>query len=419
MPFDAAILVDQMIVSYAEMPRYAGAIRSVSNGAIRWYFSLAAMTVAPDAFQNHEMEEALEAAINSGIVGPRQFQARYEQYRMVVFPSGKVFFANIQGTSSKEIPDDSHIQEKSQFLNDGSIVWEYTGLTVPETWQWFLLDTESDLNSPVMPDSTDAYAGLLAAAVSRFEPSPSWLGEGSGHGALSRLDVIANVVNSSIVDELDNEPGEPRLAQTFQHGEITADAEYSVRFLADNVEVWRGLSAMSELYEIAGKNEAAVSMAEIADDVKSGVLALWEDGRFKSYEGEQDHLALKGGDAFVTSLRFHIWPMLHGMLGPQEQVEYAQNVLDYTQAAVPGIGEMVLDQFMMAEWYYAALEISDDPYWAGVIVDRFESREANHITIVDAAITDVVQMQGQTPIDTGRAVAWNVTLPDRGDRRYQ
>ena len=309
---------------------------------------------------------------------------------MAQFTSGKIYFANIAGTSAGTEPSDAGVTTKGDVLGDGTITWEYTGLQAPTTWEWYLLDVDTGLVDVNGPDSTDAYAAMLAAAAYAGGVDATWLGVASAHPGMDRLDVIDAVIQASCTDDLSGSSPGPRLSYTFQDGVNFAGSAYTIQFLADNVEVWRGYVAQAALQDIAGVSSATA--LQNAADLKEGILGsdLFASGRFKAYVGRSNWDTITGDSVFVTDFRFHIWPTLHGMLTTKTEWQtYGDAVMIYTEANTPGLLDDTLDTFPMSEWYYAAdkyfhwTEARETLRW------RTTSRNIANVTIVDAALTAI------------------------------
>lgn len=375
--------------------RFAGAWRHRDVGPIRWYFTFSAMVLAKKAFTNVQRRAGVEAAINRGLVSPRANTGTYNQFTFVTFPSGKVFFCNSGTTTSGSVPSDAAatvagnvVYESS--VGSGDIIWEYTGLQVPTSWQYFLVDIQANLLTPYSPDSHDAYAGMLLAAVKEAGVTAAWLNVVTGHNGLTRRQILELVMQHNCTDQLNGTSPGPRLARTFQGGvDVNGDA-YGYRFNADNSEVHRGFVALAHLQNLAGVSNTAA--LQNAADVKAGVLGLMVSGRFQTYEGQSPaHLSLGGNEDLITDLRFHISAALHGLLeGVSEMATYGDAVVAYIRAAVPGLLTDVLDEagnaFPMGELYVALADKFHWPEAEIILRKRVTSRLTVNVTIMDAAL---------------------------------
>ena len=363
-------LLSVMRVSAEQSSRFAGAYRHRVSGAINWYFMLSAMTLAPQAFSLTDRKSAIEAAIGKGVVGPRASNANYDiAGTFVVLSSGNVYFVNIAGTTAATEPAEPTSPQAGTFLRDGSAVLEFTGLRVPTEWRWFLIDIDSNLLTPIAPDSNDAYAGLLLAAAGRLDPSAGWLNAPSGHPNLSRLNILTHVANHNIIDAMNG-----ALTQTFQGNKATAVSSYDVRFLADNVEAWRGLIALSRLLFKAGEYALSAAAKDTADILSDGVESLWIGATYRTYAGQFGAEGFEGAARFVSDLRFHIWPSLHG-LNSQRRA----SVINHTMARVPSVLTDALDTYPLSEWFFASGNY-------GTLISRTNKRLDRNILIQDAAL---------------------------------
>lgn len=380
-------LLAGMKVTAAQSPRFAGAWRHRDLGNVIWYFAFAAMVLTPNVFTIADRQTCAQVAIDRATAGPRQDSAAYGQFTLVTFPSGKVFFCNIPGTTGVSAPSDTGVTLGSPFLGDGSVTWEWTGLQVPTTWQWVILDVDTGLLQLRHPDSNDAYAAMLAALCETSGVDAAWLNTASAHPGQTRMGVINALIQNNMTDELSGTSPGPRLAQTFQHGvKGNGDPYADVRFLADNVEVWRGYRAQSALLARLSLSTAAAD--QNAADVKAGVLSLHVGGRFQRFEGQDpDHLAIGGDEDFFSDWRYYMWAALHGMLSTlAEWQTYADAVLADTRANVPGLFTAALDDFPMGEWYLAVAERMGIPAAAETHLNRVTKRAPEFVPIVDAAI---------------------------------
>lgn len=348
------------------------------------YFMCAAMTLAPAVFSTSEIKAACAAVIDRCLVSPRANSTAYGQYALVQFASsGKVFFVNIAGTSAGSQPSDAGITAAGQFLSDGTITLEYTGIVAPTSWAWWIADINGALTLPTAPDSNDAYAGMLCAATLAGAPDSTWLGTTSAHG-VSRITALANAVSKSITDETVS-----GLVRTFQGGVKLDGSSYAIKFLADNVEAWRGLTALASLHTTAGDASSASARTTQAATLKTAIISnLWDGafvnadasvGRWKYYTGDT-------GDITFAKSRFHLWPVLHGLLATESEIAtYGVPAVAYTMAEVPGLWNEALDDFPLSEWYFAAHMIGV-PNVTPIILRRCIERAAANVVIQDLAI---------------------------------
>lgn len=379
-------LLQDLKVTSAASARFAGAYRSRDVGAINWYFAAQAMTLAPEAFAEADRQTFCATAIDKGVVAPRLDTQAYTAGTLVTFASGKVFFCNIGGTTTSPAPSDAAITTAGSFLGDGTVTWEYTGLQVPSSWAWFLVDIGSNLFDIEAPDSTDAYAAMLASATELANVDASWLNAASAHPTFSRADVIDNLIDNCMTQDLTGSSPGARLSYTFQNQLTPAGAAYTVRFLADNVEVWRGYIAQAALLDILGASTATA--LQNAEDVKAGILSsdLYASGRFKAYVGRPNWDTITGDAVYATDFRFHLYPALYGMLdGVTEWATYGASVFDYIRDNVPGLWTESLDTFPMLEGYAAMWKLGifagkTTAFW------RLTSRSTANVVITDAAL---------------------------------
>lgn len=397
--------------------RWNGAWRHRDIGDIIWYFAFSAMTLAPDMFTQAERQACVATALDKAVVGPRQNSSAYTQYTMVQFPSGKIFFCNIAGTSAGSAPSDAAITTAGSFLGDGTITWEYTGLQAPTTWEWHILDVDTGLASVKFPDSHDAYVGMLAAAAEAAAVDAAWLATASAHPGFTRIQLIDQLITSNMTDQLNGTSPGPRLTYTFQDGVDETGAAYTTRFLADNVEVWRGYRAQVYLRGVAGLSTTAA--ATNAADVKSGCLGsdLFASGRFKAYVGRPNWDTITGNSVFVTDFRFHIWPAMHGMLSTvAEWQDYGDDVIVYTKANTPGLWNASLDTLAIAEWFWAADRFFHLTEARETLLWRVTSRNIANVTITDAALAATDNESGVTTSTivgiTGTKAEFNTAVTD-------
>ena len=366
--------------------RFAGAYRARYVGNINWYFAAQAMTLAPAAFSQADRQAFCATAIDRGVVSPRQSSTAYTQYTLVTFPSGKVFFCNIAGTSAGAAPSDAGATVAGDFLGDGTITWEYTGLQVPATWQWFMVDINTNLLTIEAPDSTDAYPAMLASAAQLANVDATWLNTDSAHPGYTRMEVIDNLIQNCCTDDLTGSSPGARLSYTFQNQLDPTGAAYSIQFLADNVEVWRGYIAQAALQTIVGAS--ATAALQNAADVKAGILSadLFASGRFKAYVERLNWDTITGDAVYVTDFRFHLFPYLYGMLeGVTEHQTYADAVAIYIRDNVPGLFNASLDTFPVLEGFLALSRLG----WVAAkhtALHRHTSRDVANVVITDAAI---------------------------------
>ena len=282
--------INSLRITSAMSTRFAGAYRSRYAGNIVWYFAFSAMTLAPDVFDIDYRKECLATAIDKAVVGNRQNSQPYTQFTLVKFASGKIFFCNIPGTSAASAPSDAGVTTAGSFLGDGSVTWEYTGLQAPAGWEWFILDVDTGLSTLVWPDSNDSYAAMLAAAVDAAKVDASWLNTSSAHPGFTRMAVIEQLIQSNMTDQLTGTSPGPRLSYTFQDATRYDGSAYTIQFLADNVEVWRGYRAQALLRQRLGLSTTVA--LQNASDIKLGVLSMFSLGRFQAYVGRPNHEGL-------------------------------------------------------------------------------------------------------------------------------
>ena len=366
---------------------YKGAWRYIDAGGVNWYFLFAAMVLG-DYFTQNEIRTAVEVALDKGVVGRWEANSEYAPSTKVVI-DGKIFFCNIGGTTGNKRPDVSGIKAKAAFVGDGTVTWEYLGLTIPKSWQWFLVDIDNDLFSIRHPDSNDAYAGMVIAAARKAGVDSAWLSAPSRFPAMRRMDLLAALARHNITDQIT-----ANLTGTFQNNIAGNGKVYDISFLADNVEAWRGMKALADLHTIAGEAADAVAAEVVGASIKTGVKSLWhaKDGRFATYRGETKLGKIRGNAAFVSDLRFHIWPWLHGIWTTASEIwSSVDPVLAYTVDSVPGLWTAHLDTFVMAEWYYAVAKLPGWKFAANVLQHRVNVRMPSAITISDAVLSEAAR----------------------------
>ncbi len=379
-------LIESLYITTATSARFGGAYRQLVGSELNWYFIFSAFYHAPEVFTQTKRLAALDLAINRGVVAPREDSSAYSLYAMVRFSSGKTFYCSTAGTTAGSEPSDASATVQGNTVSDGTVTWTYTGKSLPTEWSWVLVDFDSDLVSIADPDSNDAYAGLLAAAVLKASPTSDWLNESSSFPSKSRMDVIAAVLENSITDQLATAGG-GKLSKTFQSDKTGSGATYDLQLIADNTEVWRGLSDLSTLHTKVGETSEATTAASNAADVKNGILSLWSGGRFKTYPTQSNHTSITGDAAFVTDFRFHYWPALFGMWDTITEFQtYGDAVLAYTVANTPGLYTESLDSFPMTEWF---LGVGLKSGWRGMwdmLCNRVTERASSAVLLSDAAI---------------------------------
>lgn len=344
---------------------FTGAWRQALGGKISPYFMFEAMAVAPEMFTAAKIRAACALAIDYMTVGPYQTGTLYGANRMVRSTAGRVFQANIGGTTGGAEPVAGFAAASlgAPFVSDGGVTWELlperlAGVQIicafPSAWQWYLVGIDSDLFSRIRPDSNDAYVGMLVAACLAGGVDAAWLGTATGHGGLTRRQVLALLVQHNITDDITN-----NLAVTFQSGLDPNGSPFAIQYLADNCEAWRGVYALAALHGIAGDAAAAAAATAFSVTLRSGILALWDSGvgRFRTYFGDTGHGALSGETGFVAGLRFHIYPLMHGVLSTTLEIDtYGRPVLVYVSEAAPTIWTGTYDTFIIAEFFYTVAQ---------------------------------------------------------------
>lgn len=375
-----------LLVTRGALPGlYEGGWRQATNGQISTYFMFAGMTLAARSFTSAQIQTACAMAIDQMTVGRRQDSAVYANPTLACFPSGKMFFCNIGGTTAGSAPSDAAITTAGEFLSDGSVIWEYTGEEMPASWEWYLIDIDSNLFTKLAPDSNDAYAGVLLSAVLAGGVTAAWLNTASAHPGLTRLQVLGLLASNCISDDITH-----NLAVTFQHETAPDGMPYNIQFLADNCEAWHGMRALASLYTTVGSTVAASAATSIAATLKTGILALWDPtaARFRAYYDEPDVGALAGELAFVNRLRFGIWPLLHGVLEGDEIATYGVSVERYVPRAFPQVYTPAYDTFVISEYFYAIYAHLDNQLGLTTLEERVTQRlNSPGIIVSDAAIS--------------------------------
>lgn len=381
---DALRITSGTSARFADLYRHRDTISAVNA-----YFMLSAMTLAPTAFGTTKIKAAVAAALNRMVVSPRANSSAYGQYSLVQFPSGKVFFTNIAGTTAGSAPSDAGVTTAGTFLGDGTVTFEYTGMQVPTSWAWWVADIDNSLAGPQAPDSNDSYAGLLATAAVAGGVDSTWLSAATDHKGLTRLEVIANVIQNSITAQTSG-----GLSSTFQSNLKADGTSYNVRFLADNVEAWRGVAALASLYTTASDAVNAAARTTEAGTLRTGIMGLWDGahvnadtstGRWKIFYGDTDY-----STNFVTRSRFAAWPILHGVLTSASDIAtYGVPAMSYVLNETPNVLIASLDTFPMSEWYLALKMLGLRPAGDTILRRVTERLDANS-TIVDVAVGLVV-----------------------------
>ncbi len=383
---------------------YDAGWRVAPSGRISPYFMFAAMTLAPGQFTAAQIKDACAMAIDRMTVGRRQDTATYANPTLVSFASGKVFFCNLGGTTAGAAPSDAAITVAAQTLVDGTVTWEYTGLALPAAWDWYLIEIENDLFNKLVPDSNDAYAAVLLSAARAGAVDAAWLNTASAHPGLSRIDVLALLASNCISDDIAN-----NLSATFQSSTDPDGASYTVQWLADNCEAWRGMTALASLQTTVGDAGAAAAATAVAATLRTGIMALWDTsaGRFRAYYGETGVATQAGETDFVNRMRFHIWPLLQGVVTTAYDVAtYGRAVSDYIEEAVPTLYTGSYDTFVLAEYFLAVADMLDTEQARATMLARSIARiDTSGVTVADAAImleaaalTYTVGAQGSRPV---------------------
>lgn len=355
-----------------------------SASEVNPYLMCAAMALAPSVFSTAEMKAACAAVIDRCLVSPRANSTAYGQYALVQFASsGKVFAVTTAGTTAGSQPSDTGMTAAGQTLSDGTATLTFTGVTAPTSWAWWIADINGALTLPTAPDSTDAYAGMLCAATMAGAPDSTWLGTTSAH-AVSRITALANAVSNSITDETVS-----GLVRTFQGGVRLDGSSYALKLLADNVEAWRGLTALASLHTTAGDGTSATARSTEAGTLKTAIISNLWDGAFINGDGSAGrwkyYLGDTGSTTFTAS-RFHLWPVLHGMLATESEIAtYGVPAASYTMSEVPGLWIDEIDTFPLTEWYFAAHSIGV-PNVAETILRRCIERVPANVLVQDLAI---------------------------------
>lgn len=395
---------------------YAGGWRHTGAGGLNWYFAFVAMVLSRQ-FTQDQIRVAVETCLDKSVVGPWEASQFYPAGTKVVI-DGKIFFVNIAGTTGATQPDVSGAANPGDFIWDGSLVWEFTGTTVPAEWAgWFVIDVLNDLSTLDYPDSHDAYAGMLAAAVLKAGVTKEWLETASAFPGKNRLQLIAAVYSECVVNTID----ETGLASTFQ-GEVLGDGQpYPIRFIADNSDAWLGAMAMAGLYAAVGDSSSALGYYFTAEIIKGGIKGLWDPvaGRFRTYYGQTGYENLTGDDKFVTDLRFHSWPILHGMWSDySDWTTYADPVIGYTIVNTPGLWTGTVDEFAITEWYFMAATRLGLPIARDTLQWRVTTRPLAKVSIVDIALRLELLHGTELRSDLGQSLSagYSTTSADQGTK---
>lgn len=389
---------------------YVGLWRHRDNGAINNYFMLSAMTLAPDVFSG-DILATVDAVLKTTVVGEWQPSAQYPKNSKIAI-GGKVFVANNAGATGSGAPVSTLITTPGAILTNGTIQWIFTGVTIPASWKWVILDVGADLSTLLHPDSTDSYAAMLATACLAGNPSASWLTGSSGVGGLSRLQIIALCCKYSITNQLDPAA---KLVSAFQSGVTGSGGFYDIKFLADNSEAYRGMVALSELHAIASDTSLAVAAKTVAATIKQGILSLWNStaGVFKTYYN-QPVTNITGAVGFVTNSRFHVWPAMCGVLTTgSEFEEFFKPVVNYTIANFPNIRTSTIDQFPLSEWFWYVGRTVNDAQLLNVLAWRVNSRPSTDVTICDAALYETTRVTIELPSRELEAVVGTSNYSDQ------
>ena len=413
---------------YAGHYMYLGPLSGINQ-----YFVFSAMVLSSE-FTSAQMLRAAEVAMTYCTVHRRQSSISYTRYgQLVTLASGKIYFLNISGTSAASPPNDSAITTAGQVLYEnegvpGWAIWEYTGITVPTTWDLFLIDIGAALSPTQLlrPDSTDAYVGALIAAVAKASPSAEYLNADSGIPGYTRIQLLQAMAEANITQQL--RPGVV-LPYVFQDATSGAGDPYDISFLADSCEAYTGLLGLIEMLTTVGETVAADDVADIAADMRLAILDLYDPAsqRFRTHYGQTGFETLTGDAAFVTNLRFHIWPAMHGLLEPGQLATYRDGVIAYTIANTPLIFDDLVDDFPMMEWYWTVANITGGTYAYPAYIEgltRFEARLVNRRTLTDVAlyselyVLDLIEPPpppNEVRPFTLKIQGWNLIINDGGN----
>ena len=371
-----------------------------SGSGINNYFVFAGMALEQShQYTSEEILNAVATALKFCVVPRRADLSTYDTFgQLCVFSSGNVFLVNVPGTTAATEPSDAGVTG-GQSLGDGGLTWESTGIQVPVNWSEFLIDVGPSLTplfvgSPgsaglVTPDSNDAYVGILLAAAVKGKPSAAWLNAASGIPGYTRIQLFAKLALENISGELN---AISQLPNTFQGAVNAAGAPFDVQYLADGTEAgWTGMRALAALHTIVGDYAAATAASNLADAIKPRLLGLRDpvSGRFRTFYGQTGFEALTGDAAFISDLRFHLWPTIHGMLLPSEMATYRDSVIAYTEANTPNLYNSLVNDFVMSEWYWGvgrSTHSSANPARVELIA-RYNARAESARTLTDVVLT--------------------------------
>ncbi len=307
---------------------------------------------------------------------------------MKVSINGKLLEMNIAGTTGNKMPVVPSGAGAGTFIYDGSAVWEYLGKDCPSSWEYFLVDISENLLTPIDVDSNDSYAAMLIATSEKFADK-KWLNSKSPHKGFTNIQLLKKIADLNMESGI-NIPKGIYLSDTFQH-QIKSDGKpYNIRFLADNAEVYAGYKALEKLSAIAGDASMSANARYLASIVKSGIISLFDtqSGRFKTYNYQTNQASLNNCSAFVTDLRFHLWPVFNKVFTTKyEWSLYVNPVYNYTMEACPGVYSANLDPFPITEWFRASFEVNKDKRALQTLIRRVDKVADNMPTIVDFALS--------------------------------
>ncbi len=366
--------------------KYKNLWRHRKAGTINNYFMFSAMYHS-DQFTNAERKKAVEAALEKLLVGKWMPNTKYTQ-GMKVSINGKLLEVNIAGTTGDVKPTVPSGASAGTFIYDGSAVWEYLGKDYPSSWEYFLVDISENLLTPIDVDSNDSYAAMLIATTEKFADK-KWLNSKSPHEGFTNIQLLKKIADLNMESGI-NIPKGMYLSDTFQH-QIKSDGQaYNIRFLADNAEVYAGYKALEKLSAIAGDASMSANARYLASIVKSGIVSLFDtqSGRFRTHNYQTNQASLNSCSAFVTDLRFHLWPVFNNVFTTKyEWSLYVKPVYNYTVKACPSVYSADLDPFPITEWFRAAFEVTKDKKALQTLIRRVDKAADNMPTIVDFALS--------------------------------
>lgn len=185
--------------------------------------------------------------------------------------------------------------------------WYINHLNWPD--KWGLYGTTYDYNvsgttetSTGNADSTDSYAATFL--------SLAWNAWQTGDASLRSY-------LNTITYQLDSIGGV--LVQTQQSDGLTwAKPDYQIKYLMDNAEAYRGLRDLAALFSAMGNGSKASYYNAHADQMLSGIQAMWMGSAWAVYKDGIGNLAAPNWSVWYADATAQLFPVLEGVVSPSD-----------------------------------------------------------------------------------------------------